>query len=117
MIMTRSLAALGLLLGVAAWGAAQDTTPEPVTPSPGAEPGSLVANLSEQLTAGLLVREDDEKAFVALVAQRVADGALPLKVVNIAYRYGRSRHKKYPFIYFRQALLRLADKLNIDLDP
>jgi hypothetical protein len=64
---------------------------------------AVTVTLNEQLTAGLLARTPEERAFVAHVVAAVKDETLPLSLVQSTFLWARTR-QPYPMPYFQRAL-------------
>lgn len=71
--------------------------------------------LREMLTKGLKATRDNEKLFIALVVQLVAEEELPVSYVYASFSYARKRRPDYPFPYFQYSLRTLARRKNIGL--
>jgi hypothetical protein len=76
--------------------------------------GAVTVTLKEQLTAGLLARTPEERAFVDLVVAKVKDGTLPLDLVQSTFLWARYK-KPYPMVYFQTALQLRAKSAGIQL--
>ena len=72
------------------------------------------ASLKKTLEAGLKARRPQEFAFLATVAQKVEDGALPRSLVESTFFWAR-RQGRYPFVYFESGLRSRAKRLGIVL--
>ncbi len=62
-----------------------------------------VADLEDQLNAGLLCRRPVEFAFIAHVVGLVDEGVLPLQLVKETFQWARKK-RPFPFVYFERAL-------------
>ena len=82
------------------------------TESPG---GTIVADLEEQLTAGLKIRREEEEKFVATVIELVEEGRLPVSLVKSAFHWSRRKNAKTPFPYFERALRLTAEKIGVEI--
>ena len=71
--------------------------------------------LRKQLTQGLRVTRDDQKAFINQIVDLVDQGKLPLGLVYATFKWARKRHPAYPFPYFQRAIQGLAKRYGIDL--
>lgn len=96
----RSLAFLGLI------GLGADATF-------GASVGELLD--SEFLKTELRVKTDAEGAFVADVVDKVKEGELPLKTLQIAYSYAMKKDKSRRVIYFKKCLEILTQRAGIKI--
>jgi hypothetical protein len=70
--------------------------------------------LRKTLEAGLRARRPGEFAFLALVAQKVDEGALPRSLVESTFFWAR-RQGRYSFVYFESGLRSRARRLGVIL--
>jgi hypothetical protein len=78
-------------------------------------PRSRVADLAERLKVGLRVQAPDDVAFCDAVARLVAEGRLPLQVVDGTYTWSLQRGRKYPFPAFEHVIKIKAARLGVAL--
>ena len=71
-----------------------------------------VADLQDQLEAGLQARRPQEFAFIARVVAMVAKNRLPRFLVQSTFDWAR-RKQPYPFPYFQRALIIRAARIGI----
>ena len=76
-----------------------------------------VANLKDQLNAGLRARRPEEFRFIAKIVQMTEQRRLPIKLVLSTFHYVRTKKKdeKFPFIIFVRVLRIRAAELGIRL--
>jgi hypothetical protein len=82
-----------------------------VNSAPAQEPISL----EDRLKAGLKCRRPEEFAFVATVAQFVAQGKLKTDLVLSTYRYAVEKRPDFPFYHFQYGLRRRAAAIGVDI--
>jgi hypothetical protein len=80
-----------------------------------AQGGTIVADLEQQLMAGLKVRRDVEKAFVLKVVELVEQKVLPVSIVKSSFHWARRKNPKVPFPYFERSLRITADKIGVEI--
>ena len=71
-----------------------------------------VADLQDQLEAGLQARRPQEFAFIARVVAMVSANRLPRSLVQSTFEWAR-RKQPYPFPYFQRALIIRAARIGI----
>lgn len=76
--------------------------------------GVQVANLKQQLEAGLRIERPQDFAFIDRVAVMVEDRQLPLDMVKSTFAWSRKK-EPYPFVYFERGLRARAAKRGIDI--
>lgn len=102
-----------LLIAVLTWTAALPISTL-VSLQPRTVAAADVADLQDQLEAGLKARRPVEFRFIARVVRMVRDEDLPLKLVLSTFQWARKKARKdIPFPYFQRALKIRAAKLGI----
>ena len=101
-----------LLFSLAGPALAQDAvaTPSLETESQG---GILVADLEQQLMAGLNIRREEEKKFVNAVISLVEAKRIPVSLVKSVFHWSRRKNPKVPYPYFERAMRLTAEKINV----
>ena len=87
------------------------------SPSAHAQEVDLRFEEYEELLNGLLrTRRDEEKAFVAVVLDRVQDGSIPERLVETSYKWvlNKRPNTNYPFVYFERVLRIQATQLELN---
>jgi hypothetical protein len=103
-----------LTLLVANIAVAQDAgVTEPLATEAGG--GIIVADLEQQLTAGLKLRRDQEKAFVDAVISHVEQKRLPVSLVKSVFHWSRRKNPKVPYPYFERAMRLTAEKIGVEI--
>jgi hypothetical protein len=76
-----------------------------------------VADLKEQLEAGLKARLPADFAFIQRVVTMVENDQLPLELVKSTFQWARkkAKYRNYPFPYFERALRIRAGRLGIQI--
>jgi hypothetical protein len=111
-MLLRSLLVSVMLLAACS-AMAQDSATTPLaTESQG---GIIVADLEEQLFAGLKLRRDEEKAFVAAVINLVETKRLPVSLVKSVFHWARRKNSKTPFPYFERAMRLTAERIGVEI--
>lgn len=105
---------IALLLGLASAAVAQDAgVTEPLATEAGG--GIIVADLEQQLTAGLKLRRDQEKAFVEAVISLVEQKRLPVSLVKSVFHWSRRKNPKVPYPYFERAMRLTAERIGVEI--
>jgi len=107
MLGPKTSAAMLILLGLlTAWSGAH---------VPAQEASVNVAELKDQLKNGLKARRPQDFAFIDRVCTMVADGQLPVELVQSTFQWARKNAKdeNYPYPWFEYALRARAKKLGI----
>jgi hypothetical protein len=73
-----------------------------------------VADLQDQLEAGLRARRSEEFAFIARVVQFVEQGKLRRQLVAETFQWAREK-QPYPYVYFQRAMKLRAAKEGVQL--
>lgn len=80
------------------------------------QPRVEVAQLQEQLEAGLKARLPAEFAFIARVVDLVQQGEFSEELVKSVFTWARRKNKRVPFPYFERAMRIIAERLDVDID-
>lgn len=83
---------------------------EDPTPNPG-----RAITFQETLEKGLKVRTDEERKFIVRVVARVEEAALTEDLVRSVFVKARGKSDKYPYFYFKQMMLVLAEREGVAL--
>ena len=78
------------------------------------DPGATVADLEQMLKSGLKARKPAEFDFIRRVTTKVADGDLPVDMVQSTFLWAR-RHQPYPYPYFERGLRERAARAGLTL--
>jgi hypothetical protein len=73
------------------------------------------ANLEEQLVNRLRAFDQEKRAYIKMVVNKVSDGKLDVKLVLAIQRYAIRRNAEFPFPFFERALRYEAGKRGISL--
>ena len=79
---------------------------------PASNVGVQIADLRQQLEAGLQVWRPEDVAFINRVVVMVRRGQLPLEMVKSTFAWARTK-ESYPFLHFQYALRTRAAKAGI----
>jgi hypothetical protein len=110
--MIARLLVFALVLLAARCAAAQDNFQSLATEPQG---GVIIADLEEQLTAGLKIRREEEERFVAAVLQLVEEKRLPVSMVKSVFHWARRKNAKVPYPYFERAMRLTAAKIGVEI--
>lgn len=83
---------------------------EDPVPSPG-----RAITFQETLEKGLKVRTEEERRFITRVVDRVEEAKLSEDLVRSVFAKARLKSDRYPYFYFRQMLLVLAEREGVAL--
>ena len=76
--------------------------------------GVQVADLKQQLEAGLRIQRPQDFAFIDRVVVMVKNKQLPLEMVKSTFAWSR-KQESYPFVYFERGLRTRAAKRGISI--
>ena len=76
--------------------------------------GVQVANLKQQLEAGLRIQRPQDFAFIDRIVVMVENKQLPLDMVKSTFAWARKK-EAYPFIYFERGLQARAARRGISI--
>lgn len=90
---------------------------EPLATEP--QGGVIVADLEQQLLAGLKIRREQEQKFIAAVINLVEEKRLPVSLVKSIFHWSRRKNPKVPFPYFERGMRITAEKVGVQIvvDP
>lgn len=112
-MLARTLAFALALLSAGSAFAQDQFVPEPLAGD--AQGGIIIADLEDQLTAGLKIRQAEEERFVAAVLMLVEEKRLPVSLVKSVFHWSRRKNPKVPFPYFERAMRLTAEKIGVEI--
>jgi hypothetical protein len=77
--------------------------------------GVIIADLEQQLTAGLKIRREEEQRFVDAVMALVEQKQLPVSLVKSVFHWSRRKNPKVPYPYFERAMRLTAEKIGVEI--
>ncbi|MDO5309384.1 MAG: hypothetical protein Q4G03_07825 [Planctomycetia bacterium] len=76
--------------------------------------GAAVETLNaEYLKRQLVAKTDAECAFIDDVVEKARTGVIPMKFLEMAYRYAMKKSSKHRLFYFKQALSQLCKQAGL----
>lgn len=100
-----------------------ENLPKPVTPADRLKEGGRQVDLYYMLRVGLKAKTKADFEYIDEVVEKVAQGKLPVDMVQSSFLYARYRyrthpgsHKLRPMVYFQPSLTARAKKIGVILE-